>query len=65
MQKQTDLLLFQLEQTRELRPLRVILLTDPRVSEKTGMNYVAQKLSGLSATAGKETSSGDGPLLLW
>jgi hypothetical protein len=28
MQKGTDLLLFQLEQTHELRPLKVILLLD-------------------------------------
>jgi len=58
------LLLFQLEQTGELRPLKVILLLDPFVSDKTGMKYVAQKLSSLSATAGKETSNGDGSLLL-
>ena len=34
MQKGTDLLLFQLEQTGELRPLKVILLLDPFVSER-------------------------------
>ncbi len=38
MQKGTDLLLFQLEQTGELRLLKVILLLDPFASEKTGMN---------------------------
>jgi hypothetical protein len=57
------LLLCSLVQTDELRPARGILLAGPFVRERQCM-YVAQKLSCLPATVGKETSCGDCRVLL-
>jgi hypothetical protein len=62
-QKETDLLLCLLGQTGEPRPTKLILLTG-RFVRKDRYEYVAQKLSSLSATVGKETSRGDCPLRL-
>ena len=64
MQKGTNSLLFQLEQTGELPPPKLIWLTAPFV-RADWYEYVAQKLSSVSATAGKETSHADRPVLLW
>ena len=61
--KGTDSLLCPLEQTAEYPPGRLYLLAGP-VRRKDGYRYVAEKVSSLSATDGKEISHRDSPLHL-
>jgi hypothetical protein len=63
-QKGTGLLLCLLGQTAEYPASRLHLLEGP-VRRKDGYRYVAEKVSNLPATDGKETSYRDSPLLLW
>ena len=52
------------ETKRERSAGELLLLARPIYKRKDGYEYVAQKLSSLSATVGKETSGRDGPLHL-
>jgi len=61
--RKTDLLLCLLIQTGKPRPTKVDSLACP-LCEKDRVMYVAQKLSSLSPTVGKETSRGQGPVLV-